>query len=826
MASAAVLAVALAGSAAHAAAELWPRSAGELPSVETRIDELLARMSLEDKVGQVIMAEIGSVSPAEVRRFRLGGILNGGGSWPGRDKRATAGDWAALAERYHVAALERNDGRPEIPPLWGTDAVHGHNNVVGATLFPHNIGLGAGRNPALVREIGRATAREVAATGLGWTFAPTLAVPQDDRWGRTYEGFSEDPAIVAELGAAAIQGLQGEVGDGFLGEGRILAPAKHFNGDGGTRDGKDQGDTRITEAWLSRIHGVPYRAALAAGVQTVMVSFNSWNGRKLHGHAYLLTDVLKRRLGFDGFVVGDWNGHEQLPGCAKDNCPDALNAGVDMFMVPEDWKALYRNTLRQARSGRIPPARLEDAVRRILRVKSRAGLLDGSGPASGPLAGRQDLIGHPEHRALARRAVRESLVLLKNNGGVLPLDPAGRILVAGAAADRIASQAGGWSVTWQGDHNANADFPGATSILDGIRKRVGSAGGSVEFARGGGWEERPDAAILVYGEEPYAEFQGDRAELRFDPPDRIHLEISSQLRAQGVPVVSVFLSGRPLWIHPELNASDALVAAWLPGSEGGGVADLLFAEAGDTPEYDFVGRLPFSWPAARNQRPQNPHDPGYRPLFPLGYGLSYSNPAEVGPLDETEDATARSDLGRLLFEGHPSQGFQVALQEAAQPAVRVAGGGARTASGRVSVELRDHQRQEDTSRLRFAGGGLGAWILSGDELLDWSEEARNGAVLTFDLRLLQAGNGPLYASLVCGPGCRGSIPIEDLLAEQSAEGWRSFGVPLLCFSSGGADLSRISVPLVLLTEAAWEFDLGAVRLEPVGVADRVLECSF
>ncbi|MYE48904.1 MAG: glycoside hydrolase family 3 protein, partial [Gammaproteobacteria bacterium] len=423
----------------------WPAQSSPFPAdaaEEALLDQILSGMSLRDKVGQVIMGEIQYVSPRDVRHYRLGAVLNGGGSFPGKDRHALAADWLALADAYHEASIDRNDGRPAIPVIWGTDAVHGANNVFGATLFPHNIGLGATANPELLVLIGAATAREVAATGIYWNFAPTLAVPRNDRWGRTYEGYAEHPDLVAELGAALIEGMQGAAGRDFMAPGKVLATAKHFLGDGGTTDGVDQGNTEVNEDELARIHASGYRTALASGTQTVMVSFSSWNGLKMHANPYLLQEVLKGRMGFDGFLVGDWDGHSQVPGCKASSCPEAFNAGVDMFMAPQHWKGLHRNLLRQVRMGEITGARLDDAVRRILRVKLRAGLLEAPRPSSRPVApgsdgdaaSRSDWIGHPRHRALARRAVRESLVLLKNEGSVLPIAPQSTVLVAGAAA--------------------------------------------------------------------------------------------------------------------------------------------------------------------------------------------------------------------------------------------------------------------------------------------------------------------------------------------------------------------------------------------------------
>ena len=642
--------------AANAAADLseWPAQSSPFPggpAEEARLDEIVAGMSLRDKVGQVIMGEIRYVSPGDVRHYRLGAVLNGGGSFPGRDRHASAEHWLALADAYHQASVDRDDGRPVIPVIWGTDAVHGHNNVFGATLFPHNIGLGATASPELLRLIGAATAREVAATGIYWNFAPTLAVPRNDRWGRTYEGYSEHPGLVAELGAALIEGMQGAVGRDFMAPGKVLATAKHFLGDGGTANGVDQGVTLASEAELVRIHGAGYRTALKAGVQTVMVSFSSWNGIKMHANGYLLEGALKGAMGFDGFLIGDWDAHSQIPGCKPDSCPEAFVAGVDMYMAPKRWKGLHRNLLRQVRMGEITSARLDEAVRRILRVKLRAGLLDAPRPSERPVAAavdggpvrRWEWIGHPQHRALARRAVRESLVLLKNEGAVLPIEPGSRVMIVGNAASNIPTQLGGWSMTWQGDDIGNADFPGATSILDGIREAVEDAGGAVDYRRfadvlAGLAKSPPDVALLVYGEEPYAEYEGDVRTLEFSPGDKSHLEAARRLQAAGVPVVSVLLNGRPLAVPEEIGASDAFVVAWLPGSEGAGVADVLIAGAEGKPRFDFSGRLPYSWPARPEQTTVNRGDDPYQPAFPFGFGLRYGQA-------EGEEAQRSPDKG-------------------------------------------------------------------------------------------------------------------------------------------------------------------------------------
>ncbi|HEX6178841.1 MAG TPA: glycoside hydrolase family 3 protein, partial [Thermoanaerobaculia bacterium] len=485
--------------------EIWPevpRAVKRDAAIEKQIDDLLAKMTLEEKVGQVIQPSITAVTPADVRQYNIGSILNGGGGWPGDVRKAKPSDWLAMADAFYDASIESTSG---IPMMWGADAVHGHNNIVGATLFPHNVGLGAMRNPDLIRRIGEVTAVEMRTTGIDWDFSPTVAVARDDRWGRAYESYSEEPQVVREYAQKMIEGLQGAPNtSSFLRRGRVIATAKHFVGDGGTEGGRDQGDNRSTEVELRDIHAAGYVGALRAGVQTIMASYNSWHGRKLHGFGELLTDVLKKRMGFDGLIVGDWNGHGQVAGCTNASCPQAFNAGVDIFMVPEDWKKLYENTVAQVKSGEIARERLDDAVRRILRVKLRAGLFSAGKPSRRPFGGDFSRLGHAEHRAVARQAVRESLVLLKNNGGVLPIRGSANVLIAGDGADNIAKQSGGWTLTWQGDGNTNADFPGATSIGAGIRTAVEAAGGRATISVDGSFAQKPDVAIVVFGENPYA----------------------------------------------------------------------------------------------------------------------------------------------------------------------------------------------------------------------------------------------------------------------------------------------------------------------------------
>jgi beta-glucosidase len=596
-------------------------------AIEERVSGLLGRMTLKEKVGQVIQADILSATPEQVHEYHLGSVLNGGDSAPGNDNRTAPDAWLQLADAYWDASTDTSDGGVGIPAIWGTDAVHGHSNIVGATIFPHNIGLGMAHDPAMIADIGRATALEILATGLDWTFAPTLAVVRNDRWGRTYEGYSEDPRIVVQYGPQMVEGLQGVIGDTFLDADHIIATAKHFAGDGGTTNGIDQGNTEMSEAEFRDEQAAAYPPTIAAGVQTVMASYSSFNGRKMHGYEEMLTGVLRGRMNFDGFVIGDWKGHAQVPGCSDTSCPKAFNAGVDMFMAADQWQGLYETMLAQVGSGEIGMERLDEAVARVLRVKLRAGVFEAGRPSSRKHAGDFDLLGSPEHRALARSAVRKSLVLLKNDASVLPLSPALNVLVAGDGANDIGKQCGGWTLTWQGDGNERKDFPHGMSIWEGLRDAFAAGGGSATLSEDGSYEDAPDVAIVVFGEDPYAEGVGDRPNVDFAPEDGLHL--LQHFHDAGIPTVAVFLSGRPLWVDPELAASDAFVAAWLPGTEGEGIADVLVADADGKPRYDFSGRLSFSWPASADQTEVNVGDPDYDPRFAYGYGLSYGTPGSA-----------------------------------------------------------------------------------------------------------------------------------------------------------------------------------------------------
>lgn len=767
----------------------WPRvrpPLAEEEALESRVDEILARMTTEHKVGQIIQGDIASVTPDDVRAYHLGSILNGGNSAPDGDLRSSPETWLALADAFWEASMS-NDG-PGVPVMWGTDAVHGHTNIVGATVFPHNIGLGAADDPALVRRIGEATALEISTTGLDWTFAPTLAVTEDVRWGRTYESYSQDPARVAVLGAELVKGLQGEPGtDDFLGEGKVIATAKHFVGDGGTLDGRDQGETVATEEELRDIHAPGYVAALDAGVQSIMASFSSWRGRKMHGRRDLLNDLLKDHWAFDGIVVGDWNGHGQIEGCSAEDCPDAALAGLDMYMAPDSWKALYGSTLAHVKEGRIPMARLDDAVRRILRVKLRAGLLDKPKPSERQFAGEWSLLGGGDHIDLAREAVRKSAVLLKNNNDALPLNPDRKILVVGHAADDLSALSGGWTLSWQGEGVARDDFPGSETLLDGVRRVVSAAGGNVAFSPDGAWSEKPDAAIFVFGEAPYAEFRGDVATLDFKPGDNRDLDILRRLQDAGVPTVSIFLSGRPLWINPELNKSDAFVAAFLPGAQSGALADILFTTEEAAAQNDFTGRLPFSWPMNADQYHPDENDPENSPLFPYRYGLTYADD-EIIPILSENIVETEVDASVLFDRGVALGGWEMLLADEAGATPYSAG--AQSPAGALSATPADLGQQENAIRLTWTGGGP-AYFRMQRAPIDLSREANAAFELVIDYAVETPPAGAAALAFTCGESCATAFDIGASLQPSDYGGVSSLSVPLKCLAENAVDLSKV-----------------------------------
>lgn len=800
----------------NATPPVWPALTLPVPqdqAMEQAISELMSKMTLEQKIAQMIQPEIRDITVEDMRKYGFGSYLNGGGAFPNDNKYATPADWIALAEAMYQASMDASVDGVAIPTMWGTDAVHGHNNVIGATIFPHNIGLGAANNPALIEQIAEATAREVMATGIDWVFAPTVAVVRDDRWGRTYESYSENPDIVRDYAAAIVRGLQGAADQDFLSERRVISTVKHFVGDGGTTGGVDQGNTEVSEEELFRIHAQGYVGGLEAGAQTVMASFNSWNGSKIHGDRYLLTEVLKDRMGFDGFVVGDWNGHGQIPGCTNDNCAQAANAGLDVYMVPTAaWKPLYYNLIEQVKTGVIPEARIDDAVRRILRVKKRAGLFDKPSPAQRPLAGRTELIGAPEHRAVARDAVRQSLVLLKNNEQLLPLKPQQRILVTGPGADNIGQQSGGWTISWQGTGNTNEDFPGGTSIYGGIARQVTAAGGQVELSSDGSFTEKPDVAIVVFGEEPYAEGNGDLDNLEYQRGNKTDLALLQQLKAQGIPVVSLFISGRSMWVNPELNASDAFVAVWLPGSEGEGVADVILRNAAGEVQYDFHGKLSFSWPATPQQSTVNIGDTDYQPLLPYGFGLRYGDASTLSNTlsEDSGDDAANSEL--VIFERAPRSPWQLQLLSGSD---RVAVTSSVQEFGAIRSRTFDNQVQEDARRFEFSGKANAGLNFGSPFPRDLRAFGNADSVLA--LQVMRRGAVPeqVALSMSCGEACRGSQNIAPALAAMPEGEWQTLQISISCLQQQGLNLAQVFNVLTIESAGELNLSLADARIQRV-----------
>jgi beta-glucosidase len=583
---------------------------------DEQANALVSRMTLEEKIGQMTQVDASAIKDmADIQKYGFGSVLSGGNSDPSPDNLPAS--WLNYCNEVQSWALK---SRLKIPLLYGIDAVHGHNNVQGAVIFPHNIGMGATRDPALVERAAQVTAEEVAGTGIRWGFAPCVAIARNERWGRTYESFGESPELVSELGVAEISGFQG----GQLGgSASVLACAKHFLADGGTQDGVDRGNAICDEVTLRKIYLPPYIAAVKAGVGSIMVSYSSWNGKKMHGNRYLLTDVLKGELGFKGFLVSDWAAIDEMSDDYRHDIETSINAGLDMVMIPHgpgqtnSYVEFITMLGQLVKEGKVPQARIDDAARRILRVKFQMGLF--SHPETDPAL--TAAIGSAGHRQVARKCVDESQVLLKNVNQTLPLSKRlKRLHVAGAAADDLGIQCGGWTIGWQGQPGQTVR--GGTTILTAIRQAV-APGCQVTYSANGSNAKGADAVVVVVGEQPYAEMMGDRRNLKLSPGDAALIR---KVKAAGVPVVTILLSGRPLILGSALDDSDALLAAWLPGSEGEGVADVLFGDFKPT------GKLPRTWPRNMDQV-AGKNAVAEPPLFPFGYGLSYTSTSATSMLN-------------------------------------------------------------------------------------------------------------------------------------------------------------------------------------------------
>jgi len=704
-----------------------------------------------------------------------------------------------MADKYYNASIDDEDVEIAIPIIWGIDAVHGHANLKGSIIFPHNIGLGAMNNPDLIEKIASITAHELTVSGHDWTFAPTLAVPQDLRWGRSYEGFSENPDLVKSYGDRIVIGLQGEFGsENFMGDGRVISSAKHFLADGATENGVDQGDALINEKELSKVHAAGYYSSIPAGVQTVMASFSSWQGRKLHGDKELLTDVLKGKMGFNGFVVGDWNGHGQVPGCINTDCPQSLNAGLDMYMAPDSWKGLYESTLQHVKDGTIAIERLDDAVRRILRVKLLSGIFQKGAPSTRANAGNENLLALPEHRDVARQAVRESLVLLKNNNQLLPIDPSKTILVVGDGASSISKASGGWTLSWQGTGHSNDKFPNGESILQGIEKIVDDAGGKLIFSKDGDTSIKADVVIAVYGEDPYAEFQGDRENLAFIP-NGFDTNKLSTYKENGIPIVSVFLSGRPMWANTEINNSDSFVAAWLPGSEGGGISDMLFKT---DPSFDFTGRLSFTWPASAVVSKNN-----NQALFKIGYGLSYTSTDQIDFLSENSglENSEIASTGEYFNKGDVVAPWDIWLisgelekQIASFP----------SSVGGLIISKTDHMAQEDALRINWTKSDGDYFRISSVKPNDLTRQSNGAMKLAFNAKSFTGSDSTLQIGQ-----CDDSFNCDKTLEIKISGEWQEYLIPLSNFEELGIDMSKIISSILIKAEAGVDIGLSNVRLE-------------
>ena len=769
------------------------------PNIEAQIDEILPKLTLEQKVGQVIQGDTGSLTPEDVKKYRLGSVLSGGNSAPGPLPYAETKAWLEMADQYYNASIDEEGVEIAIPIIWGIDAVHGHANLKGSIIFPHNIGLGAMNNPDLIEEIARITAHELTISGHDWTFAPTLAVPKDLRWGRTYEGFSENHDIIRSYGDRIVIGLQGKFGtENFMGNGKVISSAKHFLADGATEGGVDQGDALISEEELARVHAAGYYSSIPAGVQTVMASFSSWQGRKLHGDKELLTDVLKVKMGFNGFVVGDWNGHGQVPGCINTDCPQSLNAGLDMYMAPDSWKGLYESTLQHVKDGNITIERLDDAVRRILRVKLLTGIFQKGIPSSRVNAGNENLLGLPNHRVIARQAVRESMVLLKNNNQILPIDPTKTVLVVGDGAASISKASGGWTLSWQGTGHTNDKFPNGESILQGIEQVVNNAGGKVIFSEDGDTSIEADVVIAVYGEDPYAEFQGDRENLDF-VPNGFDTNKLTTYKNKGIPVVSVFLSGRPMWANPEINNSDSFIAAWLPGSEGGGVSDILFQT---DPSYDFLGRLSFNWPQSAVVIKNN-NDP----LFKIGYGLSYDSIDYIDPLSENSglENNEIASTGEYFTKGEVVPPWVIWLisgelekQIASFP----------SSVGGLIISKTDHVAQEDALRINWTKSDGDYFRISSVNPNDLTRQSNGAMKLAFNAKSFTN-----YDAILQIGQCDDSDNCNKTLEIKVSGDWKEYIISLSSFEDLGVDMSKIISSILIKAQAGVDIGLSNIRLE-------------
>ena len=830
----------------------WPRIDSAIAkdaSIEQQVAKIVSQMTIEEKVGQMIQPELRGVTAQEIIDYKIGSILNGGGAWPNENKHATARDWVEKADEFWLATEEAFQDRPfRIPFMWATDAVHGHNNVFGATVFPHNIGLGCARDPELIGSIGRITAIEIAATGLDWTFAPTVATPRDLRWGRVYEGYSEDPEIVYAYASEMVKGLQGDAEE-LKGEHHVISNVKHWVGDGGTYNGTDRGVNGYSEELLRNIHAMGYFSGLKAGAQVVMSSFNSWDNQanydhspelagqyngKIHGSKYLLTDVLKEKMGFDGLVVTDWHGHSEVSKCSDDDATYAINAGNDILMIPvnKHWTAVYRQAVRDIEAGLIPISRIDDAVTRILRVKMRAGLWEKPCPSARALAGNQSLLGNPEHREIARKAVRNSLVLLKNKEQILPLAKNQKVILTGSAADDLQKQSGGWNLTWQGDENCLADFPGATTVKMALEAELGIENVRFDPALEGEYAQG-DIAVVVFGEDPYAEMMGDIKAwqtLEYASLKRSYkrdVELIRKLHSAGVKIVSIFFSGRPLYLNEEIAKSDAFVAAFLPGSEGEGITDVIVGDEHANARFDFTGTLSFSWPDKKRSTtvnrkpahipdyvlPEQEQDPEgeHKPLFAYGYGLNYTSCLQSTDLDDLElDADQQAERAAATHATH-MYGVQATVGDYQLKVADIEHWMGVDVSRNNPVSLDtistipfNYQQQQDAVEIVIAEMAAVYMQPTDGSAEDMSHYDNPNGFISFDIKIIDAPTEPVFMALQTFTDTEEleNMPSVDITGQikMAEDGFQTIKVPCSEFAAQAMDFRFIDTPFMLFTQ--------------------------
>lgn len=790
-------------------------------ALEKEVARILANMTLEQKVGQMTQAETKAITPEDVAQYYLGSVLSAGSSFPktttalpSGDKHSNAADWVNFGSKFYDAALNTKM-ETRIPLLWGIDAVHGNNKVYGATIFPHNIALGAAHEKILVEKVAASVGKAVRAAGVNWAFAPTVAVARDDRWGRTYESFSEDTNLVKEYAGVYVRGLQGN----FKKDTNVIATIKHFIGDGCTDQGQDQGNCLIRKTDMINIHGQGYYSGLAAGAQTVMASFSSWHDQSnnnnygaMHGSKELLTNALKIKMGFDGFVVSDFDGIEKIPGCTKDSCPEAINAGMDMIMVPNQWKSFIANTIKQVERGEIPMSRINDAVTRIIRVKMRAGLF-AKKSTDITFAGEQEAL---QDRELAREAVRKSLVLLKNDKNILPLSPHQKVLVVGKSADNIGNQSGGWSLSWQGADNKNSDFPNADSIVAGIIAAAGKENVTLNASAKNIDVTQFDVVIAVIGEKPYAEGQGDitaSGTLRHTERYPEDLAVLQAVANKGKPVVTIFLSGRPLYVNDLLNLSDSFVAAWLPGTEGKGISDVIFRKENGRINYDFNGKLSFSWPREICQTSLNIGDKNYNPLFALNFGLKYSDKKVLGNLSETyPEGGCGITKSFPIFTRGDRASFPLRIANKDQQAVLPPDLEIVMNLNGIKVETTQIKTQEDARLVTWSSAGSFAAHTNTARVIP-AYAVKNG-VLKFDTIVSTAPKGKVLIAMECDEACDKKVDITKTMEVFAGKKRQSVSIPLSCFVTSGKETARVNTPFLISTDQ--EFSAAFANIEILG----------